>query len=376
MRFHSLTQGSRILEFERAVAKLVGAKFAVATSSATAGLHIAVQSLGLPNSSKIITSPISFVASSNSILYCGHVPIFADINSKTLNIDASQISKITSEHKDIRAIIPVHFAGLPSGMSEIANLASNSKFYVIEDAAHSLGAKYESGEMVGSCQYSDMTVFSFHPVKSITTGEGGMITTNNYDLYRKLLRLRSHGINKLDDAFENQIHSHTGAIQNPWYYEMVELGFNYRITDIQATLGLSQLKKLPKFIQKRENLARNYDKLFENLELIKPAQTSYTCKSSNHIYPVRIDYSKLGISRAELMMKLLENGIGSQVHYIPIPMQPFYQKLGYKLENIPESMAFFNEALSIPLFPNLSSSSQRFVALTIKKILDNNQLGQ
>jgi len=374
IRFHSLTQGSKILDFERSVAKLVGAKFAVATSSATAGLHIAVQSLDLPKNSKIITSPISFVASSNSILYSGHVPIFSDINRETLNIDAPQISKIISKHRDIRALIPVHFAGLPSGMSDIAKLARTSGLHVIEDAAHSLGAKYDTGDMVGCCKYSDMTVFSFHPVKSITTGEGGMITTNDYDIYKKLLRLRSHGIIKLDDAFENQIHSHTSGLQNPWYYEMVELGYNYRITDIQAALGLSQLKKLSKFISKREKLARNYDKLFEKLELIKPAQTNYTSHSSNHIYPVRINYSKIGISRAELMLKLLESGIGSQVHYIPIPMQPYYQKLGYDIESIPESMAFYKEALSIPLFPNLSSHSQKFVASTLKKILQDNQL--
>ena len=374
IRFHSLTQGSKILDFERSVAKLVGAKFAVATSSATAGLHIAVQSLDLPENSKIVTSPISFVASSNSILYSGHVPIFSDVNNKTLNIDAPQISKKISKHDDIRALIPVHFAGLPSGMPEIAKLAHTSGMYVIEDAAHSLGAKYETGEMVGSCKYSNMTVFSFHPVKSITTGEGGMITTNEYDIYKKLLRLRSHGINKLDDAFENQLHSHTSGLQNPWYYEMVELGYNYRITDIQATLGVSQLKKLPRFISMRERLARNYNKLFENFELIKPAQTNYASKSSHHIYPVRIDYSKLGISRAELMLKLLESGIGSQVHYIPIPMQPYYQKMGYEIDSIPESMAFYNEALSIPLFPNLSFRSQRFVARTLKEIVKDSQL--
>lgn len=374
VRFHSLTQGSKILEFERTFAKVVGAKFAVATSSATAGLHIAVQSLGLPENSKIITSPNSFVASSNSILYSGHIPIFSDINNKTLNIDELEISRTISKHGDVRALIPVHFAGLPSGMSEIAKLARTSGLHVIEDAAHSLGAKYETGEMVGSCKYSDMTVFSFHPVKSITTGEGGMITTNEYETYKKLLRLRSHGINKLDDAFENQIHSHTGGLQNPWYYEMVELGYNYRITDIQATLGLSQLKKLSKFISRRENLARNYDKLFENLELIQPAQTNHLGQSSNHIYPIRINFSKLAISRAELMSKLLESGIGSQVHYIPIPMQPYYQKMGYGIDSIPESMGFYNEALSIPLFPNLSIRSQRFVARTLRKILEDNQL--
>jgi perosamine synthetase len=373
VRFHSLTQGSKILDFETAVAKLVGAKFAVATSSATAGLHIAVQTLDLPKNSKIITSPISFVASSNSILYSGHVPIFSDINKETLNIDAPQISKTISKHRDVRALIPVHFAGLPSGMSEIAKLARTSGLPVIEDAAHSLGAKYETGEMVGSCKYSDMTIFSFHPVKSITTGEGGMITTNNYDTYKKLLRLRSHGIIKLDDAFENQIHSHTNGLKNPWYYEMVELGYNYRITDIQAALGISQLKKLAKFVSRREKLARNYDKLFEKLELIKPAQSNYASKSSNHIYPVRIDYSKIGISRAELMLKLLESGIGSQVHYIPIPLHPYYQKMGYAIENIPESMAFYNETLSIPLFPNLSGRSQRFVVRTLRKILEDSQ---
>jgi perosamine synthetase len=374
VRFNSLTQGSKILEFEKAVAELVGAKFAVATSSATAGLHIGVQALGLPAHSRIITSPISFVASSNSILYSNHIPVFADINRETLNIDASQIRKSISQNRGVRAVIPVHFAGLPKGLPEIASLAASSEMYVIEDAAHSLGARYETGEMVGSCKYSDMTVFSFHPVKSITTGEGGMITTNNYEIYKKLLRLRSHGINKLDDVFVNKIQSHTGGLQNPWYYEMIELGYNYRITDIQAALGLNQLKKLPNFVKKREELVHNYDRYFENCDLIRPAQARISGSSSNHIYPVRINYSKLKVSRAELMKQLLERGIGSQVHYIPIPMQPYYQSLGYKIEATPESLAFYNEALSIPLYPKLTKRTQNFVANTLKKMLEDSRI--
>ena len=239
VRFRSLTQGKQIENFEKQVATYVGARYAVAVSSATAGLHLAAIALRLPLESKVLTSPISFVASSNSLLYASYKPEFVDIDNKTLNMNIDLLESKILKDKTIQAILPVHFAGLACDMKRIHDIATRHDLRVIEDAAHALGASYENGSKVGSCHYSDMTVLSFHPVKSITTGEGGMITTNDYTLYKTLLRLRSHGINKLDDEFQNPILSKTANLINPWYYEMIELGFNYRMTEIQAALALA-----------------------------------------------------------------------------------------------------------------------------------------
>jgi len=325
--------------------------------------------LHLPQDSKVLTSPISFVASSNSLLYAGYKPEFIDIDNKTLNINIDLIeSKILSDNK-IRAILPVHFAGLACDMKRIHEIAARQGLRIIEDAAHALGASYESGEKVGSCQYSDMTVLSFHPVKSITTGEGGMITTNDYNLYKTLLRLRSHGINKLDDEFQNPILSRTANLVNPWYYEMIELGFNYRITEIQAVLGTSQLKRLNKFMSRRKRRVKKYATSLQALNNLRPAQSCEFANSANHIFPVRIDFATLGISRAELMTSLRLKGVGTQVHYIPIPLQPYYQSLGYEIYEIPEALSYYEEALTLPLFPDLSRSAQKRVITELSKLL-------
>lgn len=371
VRFRSLTQGKQIEKFEEQMAKYVGAKYAVAVSSATAGLHLAAISLRLPTGSKVITSPISFVASSNSLLYSNYKPVFVDIDNKTLNLNINLVeSKIKNDNK-IRAILPVHFAGLACDMERIHDVAKKHDLRVIEDAAHALGASYENGYKVGSCHYSDMTVLSFHPVKSITTGEGGMITTNDYALYKVLLRLRSHGINKLDDEFQNPILSRTANLVNPWYYEMIELGFNYRMTEIQAVLGISQLKRLDKFMSRRIRKVKKYKTLFQNFTNLRPAQSGDSANSANHIFPVRIDFATLGISRAELMASLREKQIGTQVHYIPIPLQPYYQSLGYELDEIPEALSYYEEALTLPLFPDLKHSEQKKVVSELSRFLDN-----
>lgn len=367
IRFRSLTQGSKIEEFEGLVAEYVGAKYAVAVSSATAGLHIAMLALDLPQGSKVITSPISFVASSNSILYSGHLPIFVDIEPNTLNLDLRLLENQVQQDADVRAIIPVHFAGLPCDMATLSKTAKENGIRIIEDAAHALGASYEDGQKVGSCSFSDMTVFSFHPVKSITTGEGGMVTTNDYELYKKLIRLRSHGINKLDDEFTNQILSKTAGIINPWYYEMIELGFNFRLTEIQAILGITQMKRLDQFIAKRSKLVKNYQNLLKNNSKISPAQKGSNHGSANHIFPVRVKFHAAALSRNELMNKLKQAGVISQVHYIPIPSQPYYQQLGFSISDIPNAFSYYEEALTIPLFPNLKRREQRMII----KLLEN-----
>lgn len=367
IRFRSLTQGSKINEFEKLVAEMVGAKYAVAVSSATAGLHIAMLALDLKNDSKIITSPISFVASSNSIIYAGHKPVFVDIDRDSLNLDLTLVGKKIKADPSIHAVVPVHFAGLPCDMKKLSDFTQSRSLKIVEDAAHALGALYPSGEKVGSCAYSDMTVFSFHPVKSITTGEGGMVTTNDYSLYKKLMRLRSHGINKLDDDFQNSILSRTSGVTNPWYYEMIELGFNFRLTEIQAVLGISQMKRLARFIDKRTKLVKNYRNLLEFNSKIAPAQVCSINGSAHHIFPIRIKFSSGTKSRNEIMRNLKKHGIGSQVHYLPIPAHPYYTELGFSISEIPEAFAYYEEALTIPLFPSLKKREQKRIMRILEK---------
>lgn len=365
LAFKSLTQGEKIEEFEAKIAEYVGAKYAVSVSSATAGLHLAVIALGLPLDSEIITSPISFVASSNVILNSGHRPKFVDIERDTINVDVSLIAEEINSNRNVRAVIPVHFAGLPCNMRKLSEVLASKEVKVIEDAAHAFGATYPSGAKVGSCENSDMTVFSFHPVKSITTGEGGVITTNSIELYRKLLRLRSHGINKLDDSFESHLLSSTYGMTNPWYYEMQDLGYNYRLTEIQAALGLSQLKRINSFIRQRSDKAKLYRQYFSNSKFVRPAQTVDNQSSAHHIFPVRINFTSTSTSRAKLMNSLKSQGIGSQVHYIPIPMHPYYQALGYKMDNLAESLSYYMESLSLPLYPKLTKIQQKKVIKAI-----------
>ncbi len=373
LAFKSLTQGSKIEVFEERVAEYVGAKYAIAVSSATAGLHLAVMALELPLNSEIITSPISFVASSNAILYSSHQPKFIDVERETINIDLNLVDQEIKSNKNIRAVIPVHFAGFPCDMERLANLSVARGIKIIEDAAHALGAVYPNGKKVGSCEFSDMTVFSFHPVKSITTGEGGMITTNSYDLYKKLLRLRSHGINKLNDSFESSLLSTTDGILNPWYYEMQELGFNYRLTEIQAALGVSQLARLDKFIKERRSKVAWYLLNLSQVPSVRPVQHNSLNISAHHIFPIRVNYSELKISRARLMASLRERGIGTQVHYIPIPLHPYYQKLGFGIDKLPEAMSYYHEALTIPLYPSLKQSQQRKVIVELSNLIGDSQ---
>lgn len=370
VRFRSLTQGRRIQLFEDAVSQFVGSRYAVAVSSATAGLHLAVESLRLGTNAEIITSPISFVASSNSVLYANHKPIFADIHPDSLLLDFNRISEVITANS--KAVISVHFAGLPDEPEDLIRAREKNGLLIIEDAAHSFGAEYSNGQKVGSCTYSDMTVFSFHPVKSMTTGEGGIITTNDEEIYKRLLRLRSHGINKLETDFIDNILAKTLGEKNPWFYEMLDLGYNYRLTEIQAELGLSQLAKVNRFVSQRRRLALNYQYLLQNNSLCEPAQRVETSHSAHHIFPLRVHFDKIRISRSEIMQKLRSEGIGTQVHYIPIPLHPFYQAMDYDISHLREAIKYYSQALTIPLFPQLSKKNQSLVLQTLDKVLSHN----
>lgn len=361
LRSGVLTQGPAVEAFEKAIAEYVGAKYAVAVSSGTAALHLAALAAGVGPGTTLITSPITFVASANAGLYAGARVAFADIDPATINMSPVALKEALAKHPDARAVIPVHFAGLPCDMPAIKLAADEAGAVVIEDAAHALGATYPSGQRVGSCTYSLMTIFSFHPVKAIAAGEGGMITTNDEGIYRKLLRLRSHGINKLDDTFLIPGQAMTDGVLNPWYYEMQELGFHYRITDIQCALALSQFKKLEKFVARRRALAANYDMAFRDMQNCRPAQSTGRKLSGHHLYVLRIDFETLGVSRAQFMRKLREKDIITQVHYMPVPMHPHYRKLGSNPHEYPNSLGYYEEALSIPLYYGLSDEQQSYV---------------
>jgi len=369
LRSGALTQGSKVAEFEQAVSDYVGARYAVAISNGTAALHIAALAAGIGPASTVVTSPITFVASANAALYVGARPIFADIDPDTVNIAPPALAETLSRNPETKAVIPVHFAGLPCDMPAIKTLAAQVGALIIEDAAHALGSRYSDGTRVGCCAHSLMTTFSFHPVKSITTGEGGMITTNDEQIYRRLLRLRSHGINKGSDEFVDQEAAYTDGILNPWYYEMRELSFNYRITDFQCALGLSQLGKLDRFVKRRRHLVARYDKAFIDLKLIQPAQVSGRDQSAHHLYPVRINFDAAGISRAKLMNRLREKGVISQVHYMPVPAHPYYCRMGFSPDDYPNARAYYRQALSIPLFYDLTEEQQDAVISMLKELL-------
>lgn len=268
-----------------------------------------------------------------------------------------------ADNPNVKAIVPVHFGGLPCDMVAIKKLADEAGARVIEDAAHALGAQYEDGGLVGNCAHSDMTIFSFHPVKAIAAGEGGLITTNDEALFRRLIRLRSHGINKLDDPLE--LPDQAG----PWYYEMQELGYNYRITDLQCALALSQFHKIDKFMERRRALADTYDDAFKALKNCQPAQPEGRDRSGLHLYVLRVDLDAIGMSKKDLMLALRERGVGSQVHYIPVPAQPFYRKHQYRPEDYAHANKYYSQALSIPMFYDLSEKQQQTVIAAFAELV-------
>lgn len=369
LRDGALTQGPVIELFEQAIANYVGAKYAVAVSSGTAALHLGAIAAGIGPGAKLVTSPITFIASANAGLYAGGDVVFADIDPLTVNMSPSHLEKVLQADPAIKVIVPVHFAGLPCEMSAIKSLADAAEAVIIEDAAHALGSTYPDGKRVGSCVNSLMTIFSFHPVKAIAAGEGGMITTNDENIYRKLLRLRSHGINKLNDEFQLAEQSTTNGEHNAWYYEMQELGFHYRITDIQCALALSQFKKLDSFIEKRREIANRYDLVFGDKNIhFQPAQLSGRSQSAHHLYVLRFDFDALGLGRNDCMKKLRNAGIVTQVHYLPVPMHPYYRNLGFNPLDYPNSVSYYQEALSIPIYFDLSNTQQDFVINELLKL--------
>ena len=356
-----LTQGPAIPKFETALADYCGANFGIAVNSATSALHIACLALGVSEGDRVWTSPNSFVASSNCALYCGAKVDFVDIDLHTGNmcVDALRNKLVLAESINAlpKVIIPVHFAGQPCDMKEIRALSKQYGFFVIEDASHAVGAKYQE-KFVGSCQFSDICVFSFHPVKIITTMEGGMALTNNSEWAEKMRMLRSHGITNDPEKMTEDSHG-------PWYYQQIALGFNYRMTDVEAALGLSQLSKLETFLEKRNVLANYYDKLFSDYSGITPLQQNSKIYSSYHLYVVRID-SLTNQQHATLVANLRESGVFAHVHYIPIHMQPFYISLGFKIGDFPNAEKYYQQAVTLPLFPDLKEDEvEHIVALFV-----------
>lgn len=364
LRSDFLTQGPVVQRFEEAVASYCGAHYAVAVNSATSALHIACLAAGLGSEDTLWTSPNTFVASANCALYCNAAVDFVDIDPRTYNMSISELTE-KLEHaarkgKLPKVLIPVHFAGQPCEMSEIHNLANKYGFSIIEDASHAIGARYQ-GKHIGSCSFSDMTVFSFHPVKIITTGEGGMVLTNNRDMHDKLIRLRSHGITRDVHLMDEESHG-------LWYYQQIELGFNYRITDIQAALGVSQMVKLEEFVARRRYLADRYNKTFGDLPLTLPWQHTDTI-SSWHLYVVRSPGAKFGIGRKAVIEQLRERGIASNVHYIPIHTQPYYRARGFREGDFPECERYYQEAITLPLFPEMTDFEQDHISKALREIL-------
>lgn len=379
LKSRAITQGPKIQEFESALCQLTEAPFTIAVNSGTAALHIACLAAGIGPGDEVITSPNTFVASANCIAYCGAKPIFADIDSKTHNISPAEIEKHVNERT--KAVIPVDFAGQSSDMEAIQKLVHSCekryghKIYIIEDACHALGSSYKKTK-AGSCVYSDMAVLSFHPVKHITTGEGGAVLTNHKELQQKLSCLRTHGITSNPEEFScraNGFEKDMGAeepIRRRWYYEQNYLGYNYRMTDLQAALGISQLKKMVKFSQRRREIVDRYNAAFKGVEgLTTPFEQGF-CHSNFHLYVLQFDFEKIGMSRAQVMAALARKRIQTQVHYIPVHTQPYYQKqFGYKWGDYPMAEEYYKTCLSIPLFPMMKNEDVKRVVTAIMDVL-------
>ena len=352
-----LTTGPIVSEFENSVAKYVGTKYAVAVSNGTAALHMACYAAGISEGDEVLVPAITFAASSNCVLYCGGKPVFIDIDPKSYNIDINKIKeKITNKTK---AIIPVDFAGQSVDMDSILKIAEEYNLIVIEDAAHALGSEYKN-EKVGSKAH--MTEFSFHPVKPITTGEGGVVVTNSKELYEKMILFRSHGITRNSELMTEN--------QGPWYYEQIDLGYNYRLTDIQSALGLSQIKKLDDFILKRREIVNKYNEAFKELkEIGTPFENEYS-KSGYHIYVLLLNLDKLKCGRKEIFEALQAENIGVNVHYLPVYLHPYYKKLGYKKGQCPVAEDIYNRMITIPLFPSMTNKDVKDVIEAVKKVLN------
>lgn len=353
-----LTTGPKVKEFEEIIADFVGAKYAVSFSNGTAALHGACYAAGIDKGDEVITTPITFAASANCVLYSGGTPVFADIDEYTFNVDVNEIAKkITDKTK---AIIPVDYTGQAADIDGIKELVKDTEILIIEDGAHSLGTKYK-GTRVGGL--ADMTMFSFHPVKTITAGEGGIITTNNEEYYIKLINFRTHCITR---DINQLVDKEAGG----WYYEQLDLGYNYRMTDIQAALGISQMKKIDWFIQRRKEIVMKYNEAFRDLDGIILQKNAEFSDTVNHLYVIKLDLNKLKADRKEIYNALLAENIGVNVHYIPVYWHPYYQKLGYKKGLCPKAEELYNSILTLPLFPAMTDNDVEDVIGGVYKIIN------
>ena len=349
-----LTQGPKITQFEKAFAEYIGCRYAVAVSNGTAALHLSTMALNLKKGDKVITTPITFAASANCVRYCEGEVLFADIDSQTFCIDSNRVEDYLKKEKNVKGIIPVDFAGYPVNMEDLHWLADKYGCWIIEDACHAPGAWFTDSKGIqqksGNCNFADIGIFSFHPVKHIATGEGGMITTNNIDTYKKLSLLRTHGITR-DSSIMHENHG-------GWYYEMHELGYNYRITDFQCALGLSQLKRADDGLSRRNDIARKYTKAFEDTEIFSPKVDSNVFHAY-HLYVIKTT------RRLELDDYLREHNIFAQVHYIPVHTMPYYKQFGWKKGDCPVAESYYEQCLSIPMFPTLTDEDVNYVIETI-----------
>ena len=360
-----LTQGPQVPLFEQSIKFAVNAEHALAVNSATSALHIACLALGVGKGDVVWTTPITFVASANCALYCEADVDFVDIDPSTYNLSAENLKK-KLQHAKVnnlplpKVVIPVHLCGQPCEMDKIHALGQEYGFAIIEDASHAIGGKYK-GNPIGNCEYSDITVFSFHPVKIVTTAEGGVVTTNSKELAAKLDLLRSHGITRDSSLMEND--SHGG-----WYYEQVDLGFNYRMTEMQAALGVSQMSRLHDFVAKRNALAARYDEQLKGLPLITPYQIEDSY-SGRHLYVIRLKINEITITHKECFEQLREKGIGVNLHYIPVHTQPYYKRLGLVFSQLDEAENYYKDSISIPLFHAMTEAQQDEVIKVIKEVL-------
>ena len=362
LRSDYLTQGPAVPSFEKSIADYCGTQHAVAVNSATSALHIACLALDVGQNDTVWTTPVTFVASANCALYCGAKVDFVDIDPCTYNMSVDRLAeKLAYAEKNgnlPNVVIPVHLCGQPCDMAGIQALSQQYGFKIIEDASHAIGGKYR-GEPIGNCRYSDITVFSFHPVKIITTGEGGMAMTNDAQLAKRMQLLRSHGITR-------DVSEMTHVPDGPWYYQQIDLGYNYRVTDLQAALGLSQMQRLDEFVAKRHAIARRYDQLLADLPVITPWQHADSY-SGLHLYVIRLRLADIDKTHRQVFEALRAAGIGVNLHYIPVYRQPYYERLGFKAGHCPDAEQYYAEAISLPMYPQLTEAQQNHVVTVLRE---------